>query len=110
MNNDIKNFFLAGLGSAAYTFDKATNLIDDFVQKGKLTLEQGKDLSEELKRTVNEKKEERNSVTTENNTILKDKSALTKEDVVLILSKMNLATKEDIENINKRLSNLEITH
>jgi len=110
LNNDIKNFFLAGLGSAAYTFDKATNLIDDFVQKGKLTLEQGKDLSEELKRTVNEKKEERNSVTTENNTILKDKSALTKEDVVLILSKMNLATKEDIENINKRLSNLEITH
>ena len=56
MNNDIKNFFLAGLGSAAYTYEKATNLIDDFVQKGKLTLEEGKDLSEELKRTVKVKK------------------------------------------------------
>jgi len=109
LNNDIKNFFLAGIGSAAYTFEKATNLIDDFVQKGKLTLEEGKDLSEELKRTVKEKKEERKSVIKEANTILKDKCALTKEDVVLILSKMNLATKEDIENLNKRLSNLEVT-
>ena len=57
MNNDIKNFFLAGLGSAAYTYDKATNLIDDFVQKGKLTLEEGKNLSEELKRTIKVKKD-----------------------------------------------------
>ena len=56
MNNDIKNFFLAGLGSAAYTYEKATNLIDEFVQKGKITLEEGKDLSEELKRTVKQKK------------------------------------------------------
>ena len=56
MNDDIKNFFLAGLGSAAYTYEKATNLIDEFVQKGKITLEEGKDLSEELKRTVKQKK------------------------------------------------------
>ena len=111
MNNDIKNFFLAGIGSAAYTFEKATNLIDDFVQKGKLTLEEGKDLSEELKRTVNEKKEKRNSVTKETTTILKDRATLlTKEDVILILSKMNLATKDDIETINKRLTNLEVTN
>ena len=101
MSNDIKNFFLAGLGSAAYTYEKATNLIDDFVQKGKLTLEEGKDLSEELKRNVKEKKEVAS---------LKNEKPLTKEDMVLLLSQMNFATKQDIEDLNKRLSNLEITH
>lgn len=102
MNNDIKNFFLAGLGSAAYTFEKATTLIDEFVQKGKLTLDEGKSLSEELKRTVKEKKEEV--------ILTKDKSILTKEDMILLLKGMNFATKEDIENVNKRLTNLEASH
>lgn len=101
MNNDIKNFFLAGLGSAAYTYEKATNLIDDFVQKGKLTLEEGKNLSEELKRTVNGKKEESKIFT-------KEEKPLTKEDMLLLLSEMGFATKDDIENLNKRLSNLEM--
>ncbi len=100
MNNDIKNFFLAGLGSAAYTYEKATNLIDDFVQKGKLTLEEGKNLSEELKRTVNGKKEESKILT-------KEEKPLTKEDMLLLLSQLSFATKEDIENLNKRLANLE---
>ncbi|MBU3192110.1 hypothetical protein K9O30_22160 [Clostridium bowmanii] len=102
MNNDIKNFFLAGLGSAAYTYDKATNLIDDFVQKGKLTLEEGKNLSEELKRTVKVKKDVDISSA-------KGKDPLTKEDMILILKEMNFATKEDIEKLNKRLANLEVT-
>ncbi|MBZ9609803.1 hypothetical protein G9F73_018815 [Clostridium estertheticum] len=100
MNNDIKIFFLAGLGSAAYTYEKATNLIDDFVQKGKLTLEEGKNLSEELKRTVKGKKEESKVFT-------KEEKPLTKEDMLLLLSEMSFATKEDIETLNKRLSNLE---
>ncbi len=83
MNNDIKNFFLAGLGSAAYTYEKATTLIDDFVQKGKLTLEEGKDLSEELKRTVKEKKEV-------NNSLAKDKTPLTKEDMIFTFKRNEL--------------------
>lgn len=99
MNNDIKNFFLAGLGSAAYTYEKATVLIDEFVQKGKLTLDEGKDLSEELKRNIKGTKEK--------NTIKKDRKALTKEDMISLLSDMHFATKQDIETINKRLSNLE---
>ncbi|MBU3146129.1 phasin family protein [Clostridium sp. CF012] len=102
MNNDIKNFFLAGLGSAAYTYEKATNLIDDFVTKGKITLEEGKDLSEELKRNIKEKKDQ-------SPTFKKEHSPLTKEDMVLLLKQMNFATKEDIEKLDKRLAHLEIT-
>ncbi|MGH4050759.1 MAG: phasin family protein [Clostridium sp.] len=103
MNTDIKNFFLAGLGSAAYTYEKATTLIDDLMQKGKLTFEEGKDLSEELKRTVKEKKEVDNSLANDN-------KPLTKEDIAALLQEMNLATKEDIENLNKRLTALEISN
>lgn len=100
MNNDIKNFFLAGIGSAAYTYEKATTLIEDFVQKGKLTLEEGKDLSEELKRTVKVKKDV-------NNSLAKDKTPLTKEDIASLLQEMNFATKDDIEILNTRLKALE---
>ncbi|MBZ9684824.1 hypothetical protein G9F72_000225 [Clostridium estertheticum] len=102
MNNDIKNFFLAGLGSAAYTYEKATNLIDDFVKKGKITLEEGKDLSEELKRNIREKKDG-------GPTFKKEHTPLTKEDMILLLKEMNFATKEDIEKLDKRLAHLEIT-
>ncbi|MCB2295541.1 phasin family protein [Clostridium algoriphilum] len=110
MNKDIKNFFLAGLGSAAYTYEKATTLIDDFVQKGKLTLEEGKDLSEELKRNIKGKTDSINPFTKEKGSMTKDITPLTKEDIVSILSDMDFATKKDVENINKRLSNLEKNH
>jgi polyhydroxyalkanoate synthesis regulator phasin len=100
LNNDIKNFFLAGIGSAAYTYEKATTLIEDLMQKGKLTLEEGKDLSEELKRTVKVKKDVSNS-------LAKDKTPLTKEDIASLLKEMNFATKNDIEILNTRLKALE---
>lgn len=103
MNNNIKNFFLAGVGSAAYTYEKATTLIEDLMQKGKLTVEEGKDLSEELKRTVKEKKEV-------NNSLAKDKTPLTKEDIASLLKEMNFATKDDIEVLNARLKALETTN
>ena len=109
MNNDIKNFFLAGLGSAAYTYEKATNLIEDFVKRGRITLEEGKSLSEELKRTVKVRKEDVKSFSKEGNTFAKKEKPLTKEDMISILKEMNFATKEDIENLNKRLAHLEIT-
>ncbi|MCT8978731.1 hypothetical protein N4T77_19275 [Clostridium sp. CX1] len=93
MVNELKNLFLAGIGSAAYTYEKASKLIDDMVAKGKLTIDEGKDLSEELKRNV------------------KDKTAqykpLTKEDIISILKEMDYASKTDISIINQRLSVLE---
>lgn len=93
MVNELKNLFLAGIGSAAYTYEKASKLIDDMVAKGKLTINEGKDLSEELKRNV------------------KDKTAqykpLTKEDIISILKEMDYASKTDISIINQRLSVLE---
>lgn len=51
----IKKIFLAGVGAVATTGEAAKNLIDTLVEKGELTVEQGKVLNEELKRNTKEK-------------------------------------------------------
>ena len=48
----IKKIFLAGVGAVATTGEAAKNLIDNLVEKGELTVEQGKVLNEELKRST----------------------------------------------------------
>ncbi|MTK13634.1 MAG: hypothetical protein F8N39_16660 [Clostridiaceae bacterium] len=93
MMNEFKKLLLAGLGSAAYTYEKASKLIEDMVQKGKLTMDEGKELSEELKRDIRNKVE--------------DVKPLTKDDLVSTLNQMNFATKDDLQNIKQRLDMLE---
>jgi len=93
MISDLKNLFLAGIGSAAYTYEKAAKLIDDMVIKGKLTIDEGKELSEELKRNIKTKTEQY--------------KPLTKEDMIQLLNGMNLASKNDLQVINERLNKLE---
>ena len=43
---------LAGIGAAATTAEKSKELLDDMVEKGELTVEQGKALNEELKHNI----------------------------------------------------------
>jgi len=96
MANEFKNIILAGIGSAAYSYEKAHKIVDDMVYKGKLTVDEGKDLSEELKRTLDDKSIGKNS-----------EKAFTKEDLVSLFKEMNFATKDDLALINNRLADLE---
>jgi len=93
MIDDLKKLLLAGLGTAAYTYEKSKKVIDDMVDKGRLTLEEGKELSEELKRNIKEK---------ENKYM-----PLTKEDMMSAFKEMNFATKDDLQDIKERLTKLE---
>lgn len=93
MINELKNLFLAGLGSAAYTYEKASKLIDEMVQKGKLTIDEGKELSEELKRNIKSK--------------VNEVKPLTKEDMISILNEMNFASKNDLKLINEKINDLK---
>ena len=44
-----KDIFLAGVGALAIGAEKSKDLIDQLISKGELTVEQGKELNEELK-------------------------------------------------------------
>lgn len=97
MIDEIRKTILAGIGSAAYTYEKTSKLIDEMVDKGKLTIDEGKELSKELKNNLkNKTKETANKV-----------KPLTKEDIKQLLCEMNFATKDEIDKINTRLTELE---
>ena len=96
MVNEFKNVLLAGIGAAAETYDKASKSVDELVKKGKITVDEGKELSEELKRSINNKVEQK-----------KEDKPLTKEDLVSILKEMNFASKDDIAELKNRIAQLE---
>ena len=50
----IKKAFFAGVGAVAYGAEKSQELVDEFIRRGELTVEQGKALNEELTRKVKE--------------------------------------------------------
>lgn len=93
MIDDLKNVLLAGLGSAAYTYEKASKVVDDLVEKGKITLDEGKELSSELKRNIIEKGSEI--------------KPLTKQDMKDLLKELNFATKDDLAELQNRIADLE---
>ena len=49
---NVKKLLLAGIGAVAVTAEKSKDLLDEMVQKGELTVEQGKVLNEELKHNI----------------------------------------------------------
>ena len=86
MDANIKNILLAGIGSMAYTYEKASNMVDMLVKKGELTVSQGKELNEELKKVINDKKDNTKVYAQIDPELLKD-----------IISQLNLPTKADID-------------
>ena len=55
LGENIRKLLLAGIGTAAVTVDKSTEILDDLVKKGELTVEQGKVLNQELRHDFREK-------------------------------------------------------
>lgn len=52
LGENVKKLLLAGVGAAATTVEKSKEILDDLVEKGELTVEQGKALNEELKHNI----------------------------------------------------------
>ena len=52
---EFKKIILAGVGAAAVTAEKAEQVVNYCVEKGELTVEQGKVVNEELKHSVKQK-------------------------------------------------------
>ena len=104
MSNEAKKIFLTGLGTAALTWEKAGEVINELIEKGKLSVDEGKELSQELKRNITSKGTE-----TKDNVKQKidDIMPLTKDGVKEILEEMNYATKADILELKSKIEELE---
>lgn len=81
MDDLLKNIFLAGVGTMALTYEKTNDLVKDLVEKGKISVDQGKELNQELKRVIKDQTDPESTI--------------------------DFATKEDIQNLNKRIDQLE---
>ena len=86
--NDLKKVLLAGFGLTAMTVDKADSFVKELVEKGRLTVEEGKELEQELKRQSKEEAQE----------------FLNKLDAKK--SSVEYATKEDVKRLEEKLDAL----
>lgn len=48
IRDGFKDIFLAGVGALAYGGERANKLVNDLIEKGEITVEQGKELNTEL--------------------------------------------------------------
>ena len=52
--DELKKVLLAGIGLTSMTYDKATKFVKELIAKGRLTVDEGKQLQSELKRKAKE--------------------------------------------------------
>ena len=86
--NDLKKVLLAGIGLTAMTVDKTDSFVKELVEKGRLTVEEGKELEQELKRQSKEEAQEFLNK-------LDDKK-----------SSVEYATKDDVKRLEEKLDAL----
>ena len=86
--NDLKKVLLAGICLTAMTVDKADSFVKELVEKGRLTVEEGKELEQELKRQSKEEAQE----------------FLNKLDAKK--SSVEYATKDDVKRLEEKLDAL----
>lgn len=90
----VRNIFLAGVGAAATTAETAKDIIDKLVEKGELTVEQGKVFNEELKHKAKEKVKDHVSVSVTKNF----------DDAFASVDKMS---PEELKKLKERIAEVE---
>lgn len=90
MLEQLKKIAMIGIGGTALAVDKITEQVDELVAQGKITVDEGKKLTEEL---IQNRK--------------KDRTDEDREEIEAILLDMNLAQRQDIESLEARVRELE---
>ena len=95
LSDDLKKAFLFGVGAIAKTSEKSKELINELVEKGALTVEQGKSLNEELKHDLQEKiLEKEKELNSELIRQIKDMKNLSDDDIAVLKEKIAEVAKE----------------
>jgi polyhydroxyalkanoate synthesis regulator phasin len=93
MESLLGKFLLSGLGVLVLTEEKIEKLIEELTKKGEITQGESKELLTEIIEKGEEKK--------------KEIEGKIREKVENMLSQMNVATKDDIQKLEKRIETLE---
>ncbi|WP_238883639.1 phasin family protein [Clostridium sp. YIM B02551] len=93
MISEVKKLLLAGVGAVSTTYEKASEVIDELVEKGRITVEDGKELTEELKTNFSNK--------------AKEVKPLNREDVEGLLRDLGYVKREELNELVKRIEALE---
>lgn len=95
LSDDLKRAFLFGVGAIAKTTEKSKELIDELIEKGAITVEQGKSLNEELKHNLQEKiLEKERELNSDLISQIKDMKNLSDEDIQILKDKIKEVEKE----------------
>ena len=89
----IKKTLLTGLGLAAMTKDRIEEFAKDLVEKGEMSEKEGKELIDELWKKSEQAR--------------KDLETKMEGMVQKAIEKLNMATKEDIAQLNEKIEGLE---
>lgn len=89
LSDDLKRAFLFGVGAIAKTSEKSKELINELIEKGAITVEQGKSLNEELKHNLQEKiLEKEKELNSDLIRQIKDMKNLSDEDIKILKDKI----------------------
>ena len=95
LSDELRKVFLFGVGAIAKTNEKSKEIIDELIEKGALTLEQGKAINEELKHNLKEKiAEKEKEINSELIRQVKDMKDLSDEDIQILKDKIKEVEKE----------------
>lgn len=90
MFEQLKKLAMIGIGGTALAVEKVSEYVDDLVKQGKITVDEGKKLTEELIRSKG-----------------KEVSEKGREEIEAILLEMNIAQQKDIDVLETRIEDLE---
>ena len=88
--DELKKVLLAGIGLTSMTLEKASAFVKELVEKGRLTVEEGKELQSELKRKGEDEAKEFDQLDVKTKTV----QYATKEDVSRLEDKLDALLKQ----------------
>lgn len=104
LNQDLKKLLLVGIGAVATTAEKSKQVVDTLVEKGELTVEQGKVLNEELKRNLNNVKENLKKENTTKENVNENDDEKVKD---YIFNNIDKLSKEELAVLKAKLMNMQ---
>ncbi len=111
LGDGIKKLILIGIGAAAATAEKSQQIVEDLVKKGEITVEQGKELNQELKRNVKKSLDEISAAAEEKDAEIKEAAQKKEEEIKAeaesLEQKIAGMTVEELENLKAFIQKAE---